>query len=188
QGWRFESKEYPKLHELASDKQYYTQQEMRNIVKYASMRGIRVIPEIQLPGHTSALAVAYPEFMSAPGPYKMQRQWGEHKPTLDPSKESTYIFIDKIVAELASIFPDPYIHIGSSNIDENYWLRSESIQSFMEQNNIANSAALHSYFNQKVEKILKKYNRHAVMWANRTIINNHLEKNTVIQFGNDYIA
>ena len=90
QGWRFSSKRYPKLTQLASDGLFYTPEQMREIVRYAAERGIRVVPEIDMPGHASAIAVAYPELMSAPGPYAMERHWGVLKPVLDPTKEATY--------------------------------------------------------------------------------------------------
>ena len=112
QGWRFSSKRYPKLTQLASDGLFYTPEQMREIVRYATERGIRVVPEIDMPGHASAIAVAYPVLMSAPGPYKMERNWGVLKPVLDPTKEATYAFADAMVSELAAIFPDPYLHIG----------------------------------------------------------------------------
>lgn len=105
QGWRFSSKRYPKLTQLASDGLYYTPEQMREVVRYAAERGIRVVPEIDMPGHASAIAVAYPELMSAPGPYAMERHWGVLKPVLDPTKEATYAFADAMVSELAAIFP-----------------------------------------------------------------------------------
>lgn len=86
QGWRFTSKRYPKLTQLASDGLFYTPEQMREIVRYAAERGIRVVPEIDMPGHASAIAVAYPELMSAPGPYAMERHWGVLKPVLDQPK------------------------------------------------------------------------------------------------------
>ncbi len=83
QGWRFASEHYPKLQQLASDGHFYTREQMKQVVAYATALGIRVVPEIDLPGHASTIAVAYPELLSAPGPYKMERHWGVHKPTLE---------------------------------------------------------------------------------------------------------
>jgi N-acetyl-beta-hexosaminidase len=94
---------------------------MREVVRYAAERGIRVVPEIDMPGHASAIAVAYPELMSAPGPYAMERHWGVLKPVLDPTKEATYAFADAMVSELAAIFPDPYLHIGGDEVDDSQW-------------------------------------------------------------------
>nr|VUD32835.1 Beta-hexosaminidase [Raoultella sp. NCTC 9187] len=116
QGWRFASTRYPKLQQQASDGLFYTQAQMKEIVRYATDRGIRVVPEIDMPGHASAIAVAYPELMSAPGPYQMERHWGVLKPVLDPSKEATYAFAEAMIGELAAIFPDPYLHIGGMRL------------------------------------------------------------------------
>ncbi|HBT29253.1 MAG TPA: beta-N-acetylhexosaminidase, partial [Erwinia persicina] len=103
QGWRFASDHYPQLQEKASDGLWYSQQQMREIVSYAASRGVRVVPEIDFPGHASALAVAMPELISAPGPYQMERGWGVFKPLLDPSSEQVYQFIDTLVGEVAAI-------------------------------------------------------------------------------------
>ena len=104
QGWRFSSK-LSKLTQLASDGLFYTPEQMREIVRYAADRGVRVVPEIDMRSHASAIAVAYPALMSAPGLYEMERHWGVLKPVLDPTKEATYAFADAMVSELAAIFP-----------------------------------------------------------------------------------
>ncbi|WP_337264951.1 MULTISPECIES: beta-N-acetylhexosaminidase [unclassified Serratia (in: enterobacteria)] len=164
QGWRFASERYPKLQQLASDGHFYTREQMQQVVAYATARGIRVVPEIDLPGHASTIAVAYPELMSAPGPYQMERAWGVHKPTLDPANGEVYQFIDNIVGELVAIFPDPYLHIGGDEVDASQWQESKSIQAFMQQNQLADAHALQAFFNQKLEKILEKHQRRMVGW------------------------
>lgn len=179
QGWRFTSTRYPKLTELASDGLFYTPTQMREIVRYAADRGIRVVPEIDMPGHASAIAVAYPELMSAPGPYEMERHWGVLKPVLDPTKEATYAFADAMVSELAAIFPDPYLHIGGDEVDDTQWKENAAIQSFMRQNNLADSHALQAYFNRKLETILEKHHRQMVGWDE--IFHPDLPKSILIQ-------
>ncbi|HDR2752364.1 TPA: beta-N-acetylhexosaminidase [Enterobacter asburiae] len=164
QGWRFTSKRYPKLTQLASDGQFYTPDQMREIVRYATDRGIRVVPEIDMPGHASAIAVAYPELMSAPGPYEMERHWGVLKPVLDPTKEATYSFAEAMVSELAAIFPDPYLHIGGDEVDDTQWKENAAIQKFMRDNKLADSHALQAYFNRKLETLLEKHHRQMVGW------------------------
>src|SRR5690606_29320449 len=111
QGWRMESKTFPLLQQKASGGKYYTQQEIRELVDYAWQRGIYVLPEIDMPGHVSALALAYPELMSAPGPYQAEERWGVHKPTLNPANKEVYIFVEKLFTEVAALFPFAYIHI-----------------------------------------------------------------------------
>jgi len=179
QGWRFASEHYPKLTQLASDGMYYSAEEMREIVRYAAARGIRVVPEIDMPGHASAIAVAYPALMSAPGPYKMERSWGVLKPVLDPTKEETYRFVQTIVGELAAIFPDPYLHIGGDEVDDTQWKNNPAIQQFMRQNALADSHALQAYFNRKLEAILAKHQRQMVGWDE--IYHPSLPKNILIQ-------
>ncbi|GAB3418674.1 family 20 glycosylhydrolase [Erwinia aphidicola] len=164
QGWRFASSHYPQLQEKASDGLWYSQQQMRDIVSYASERGVRVVPEIDFPGHASALAVAMPQLISAPGPYQMERGWGVFKPLLDPSNEQVYQFIDTLVGEVSAIFPDPYIHIGGDEVDASQWNSSEAIRQFMQQQGLKDAHALQAYFNQRVEKILEKHRRQMVGW------------------------
>lgn len=164
QGWRLESKKYPKLHKLASDGEYYTRQQIRDVVAYARERGIQVLPEIDMPGHASAIAVAYPELMSAPGPYAMEYRWGVHKPTLNPANENVYQFADAIIAEVTELFPFEYVHIGGDEVDPEHWNTNLAIQSFMQTENLKDHRALQAYFNQRLQKILQKYQRKMIGW------------------------
>lgn len=179
QGWRFASIRYPKLQQLASDGLYYTPAQMKEVVRYAAERGIRVVPEIDMPGHASAIAVAYPELMSAPGPYQMERHWGVLKPVLDPTNEATYTFADALVGELAAIFPDPWLHIGGDEVDDTQWKNNPAIQRFMQENKLADSHALQAYFNRKLEAILEKHHRQMVGWDE--IYHPDLPKSILIQ-------
>ncbi|WP_061707779.1 beta-N-acetylhexosaminidase [Pseudenterobacter timonensis] len=179
QGWRFSSTRYPKLTQLASDGLYYTPEQMREVVRYASERGIRVVPEIDMPGHASAIGVAYPELMSAPGPYEMERHWGVLKPVLDPTKEATYAFAEAMVSELAAIFPDPYLHIGGDEVDDTQWKNNPAIQQFMRQHKLTDSHALQAFFNRRLELILEKHHRQMVGWDE--IYHPDLPKSILIQ-------
>lgn len=164
QGWRFASLRYPQLQQKASDGLFYTQTEMREVVQYAAERGVRVVPELDIPGHASALAVAMPELISALGPYQMERGWGVFKPLLDPSNEQVYQVIDALVGEMAAIFPDPYLHIGGDEVDPSQWQASAAVQQFMRDRGLADPHALQAWFNQRVEKILEKHQRRMVGW------------------------
>ena len=156
QGWRFASKAYPKLQELAADGLFYSREEMKSVVEYASLLGIRVIPEFDVPGHASAIAVAYPELTSEPNKlYQMERHWGVFEPLLDPSNEKVYQFIDDLVQELTEIFPDEYFHIGGDEIHPPQWNNSRNVQAFMQEQQLKNSEELHVAFNKKVLKIIK---------------------------------
>jgi hexosaminidase len=152
---------------------------MREVVRYAAARGIRVVPEIDMPGHASAIAVAYPELLSAPGPYAMERHWGVLKPVLDPTKEATYAFAEVMVSELAAIFPDAYLHIGGDEVDDTQWKSNPQIQQFMRDHQLKDSHALQAYFNRKLETILEKHHRQMVGWDE--IFHPDLPKSILIQ-------
>jgi hexosaminidase len=113
---------------MASDNLYYTQQEIKAVVAYASLLGIRVVPEFDIPGHASAIAVAYPELMAEKKQYSMERQWGVFEPVLDVSDANVYQFIDKVAGELVSLFPDSYIHIGGDEVNPKQWLNNDNIK------------------------------------------------------------
>jgi hexosaminidase len=116
QGFRVESKKFPKLHQLGSDGNYYTQEQVKEIIAYARDRGIRVVPEFDIPGHSTSWLVGHPELGSAPGPYTIERRPGIFEPALDPTREEVYKFLDTFLGEMAALFPDDYLHIGG---DEN---------------------------------------------------------------------
>ncbi|MEW6989903.1 family 20 glycosylhydrolase [Colwelliaceae bacterium 6441] len=183
QGWRFESKSYPKLHQLAADGQYYTQQEIKEIVDYASLLGIRVVPEFDVPGHASAIAVAYPELITtqkmASEQYQMEDHWGVFEPLLDPSNPDVYLFIEKIVSEFSEVFPDQYFHIGGDEVNPKQWEGSVKVQQFMQENNLKDSQALHVFFNQQVQQILAKHQKKMMGWDE--IYHPDLPKNIMVQ-------
>lgn len=179
QGWRFESKHYPKLTQLAADGEFYSQQQLQEIVAYAAAHGIRVVPEMDVPGHASAIAVAYPELMSQPGPYEMERHWGVFEPILDPTNPDVYQFVDKLVAELAAIFPDPYLHIGGDEVPPTQWLNNPNIVAFMHDNDFEDGEDLHAYFNQRISKILAKHQRKMMGWDE--VFHPQLPKDTLVQ-------
>ena len=164
QGFRVESFKFPLLHEKGSDGMYYTQAQIKDIVQYADLRGIRVIPEFDLPGHATAWLVGYPELASAPGPYKIERFFGVFDPTFDPTVERTYEFLDAFFAEMAGLFPDPVLHIGGDENNGIQWNNNPAIQSFMNDNGIRDNHGLQVYFNTRLITILKKYNKQMMGW------------------------
>src|SRR5438445_13021096 len=104
QGFRMESKAFPKLAGLGSDGLFYTQEQAREIVTYAHDRGIRVVPEFDMPGHSSSWFVGYPDLASGPGPFHIEREFGVFDPVMDPTRESTYTFLDTFIGEMAAVF------------------------------------------------------------------------------------
>lgn len=164
QGFRIECKTFPKLHELGSDGFYFTQEEVKAIIKYAGDRGIRVIPEFDIPGHATAWFVGYPEYASAPGPYQIERSFGIMNPTFNPVKEETYQFFDKFFEEMCALFPDVYFHIGGDENNGKHWNENEEIQLFKTKNRIKDNHELQAYFNNRVQTILKKYGKSMIGW------------------------
>ncbi len=164
QGFRVESKVFPKLHQLGSDGDYYSQADIRRVLAYARDRGIRVIPELDLPGHCASILVGYPELGSAPGPYSIIHTFGVYDPTLDPTREEVYQFLDKLIGELAALFPDEYFHIGGDEVTGKQWKQNATIQSFIRQHNLRDEAGLQAYFNRRVEALVKKHGKKMMGW------------------------
>lgn len=179
QGWRIPVKGYPKLIEKASDGLFYSHAQIKDIVAYASSLGIRVVPEVDFPGHASAIAVAYPEFMSMPGDYQMQREWGVFEPLLDPSNPDVFVFIDAVFSQLSELFPDEYVHIGGDEVKPTQWLQSEKVQAYMAQNHLETPLQLHTHFNHKLQKMLSGYGKKMMGWDE--ILDAGLDKNVIIQ-------
>jgi hexosaminidase len=179
QGVRIESKIFPRLTEMGSDGLYYTQDQAREIVQYARDRGIRVVPEFDIPGHSSAWFVGYPEIASGSGPYHIEREFGIFDPTMDPTRESTYRFLDKFIGEMATIFPDAYMHIGGDENHGNEWKANPRIQHFMREHHLKDTAALQGYFNERLLKILQKHDKKMIGWDE--ILSPDLPKDIVVQ-------
>jgi hexosaminidase len=188
QGFRIESKVFPKLTELGSDGDYYTQDQVREIIAYARDRGIRVVPEFDIPGHALSWLAGYPDLASGAGsdgkgtgqgPYAISREYGIFDPVLDPTRESTYKFLDKFLGEMADLFPDPYMHIGGDENNGEQWKNNPRIQEFMKAHNLADTAALQTYFNQKLLPILQKHHKKMIGWDE--IFAPGLDKQAVIQ-------
>src|SRR6266403_3124878 len=164
QGFRVESRKFPKLHGLGSDGLYYTQEEIRNFISYARDRGIRVVPEFDMPGHSTAWFVGYPELASGSGPYEIERRWGIFDPAMDPTNEKTYKFLDDLVAEMTKLFPDHYFHIGGDEVNGKQWDASAKIQEFKKSHALKDNEALQAYFSQRVQKIVTKHGKAVVGW------------------------
>jgi hexosaminidase len=188
QGFRIESKRYPLLQGQGSDGKYYTQAEVRDILAYARNRGIRVVPEFDMPGHATSWFVGYPQLATRPGPYEIVRGQGILTALMDPTKESTYRFLDGFIGEMAHLFPDQYFHIGGDEVDPKDWNESPHVQTFMKLHRLADAHALQAYFNQRVLKIVTKYGKRMEGWDE--ILNPKLPKNIVIQSwrGQDSLA
>jgi hexosaminidase len=164
QGFRMESKKFPKLHEMGSDGLFYTQDEVRGLIAYARDRGIRVVPEFDMPGHTTAWFVGHPELASGKGPYEIERKWGIFDPAMDPTNEKVYKLLDELIAEMAKVFPDHFFHIGGDEVNGKEWDSNPKIQAFMKARGIKNNEGLQAYFSERVQKLVTKHGKTVVGW------------------------
>ncbi len=180
EGFRIESKLFPKLHEKGSNGQYFTQDQVKDIIAYARLRGIMVVPEFDLPGHTRSWFAAFPEFASAPGPYEpgprfniglnsdgtinMGAIMSAPSPTIDPTREEVYKFLEKFFGEMASLFPSQYVHIGADENNGVAWKNNPAIVSYMKQKGIKDVHDLQAYFVKRMYGILQKHKKTMVGW------------------------
>ena len=186
QGWRIEIKNYPKLTEVGSirektiigharfagknprydnviHKGYYSQDEIKEIVQYASERFIEIIPEIDMPGHTASLIASYPELGTSEEEVKVKTTWGVQDEILKPT-ENTFYFLDNLFREVAELFPSNYIHIGGDEARKKQWEESEEVQKIMKDLEIEEEDSLQTYFVSRVGNILRKYNKKLIGW------------------------
>ncbi|RAJ77326.1 hexosaminidase [Chitinophaga dinghuensis] len=199
QGWRLEIKSYPKLTqvgawrvpriefsgntlppqpgEAATDGGFYTQEQVRDIIRYAAERHIEILPEIDVPGHSMAAIAAYPELCVTKdtsiqvNPGSSFAKWFPSggfemyiDNSLDPTAEKVYTFLDKVMEEVAALFPYPYIHIGGDECYKAFWEKDERVQSFMKQYQIKDAHALQTWFISKLNKIILSKHKKMIAW------------------------
>jgi hexosaminidase len=164
QGFRVESKKFPLLQEKGSDGLFYTQAEIRKVIEYARDRGIRVAPEFDMPGHATSWFVGYPDLASGSGPYYIERKWGVFNPAMDPTRDSTYTFLDIFIGEMTALFPDAYFHVGGDECNGKEWDANPRIQQFMKAHAIKDNAALQAYFSAKVQTMVAAHGKIMVGW------------------------
>jgi len=195
EGFRVESKLFPKLHEKGSNGQYFTQDQIKDIIAYARLRGIMVVPEFDMPGHTRSWFAAYPEFASAPGPYEPGPRFSAPvnsnepinipaimsapTPTFDPTKEEVYKFMDKLFGEMATLFPSSYIHIGADENNGVAWKNNPAIVNFMKQKEIKDVHELQAYFVKRMYSIVQKHKKTMIGWEE--LKSPDLPKDVVVQ-------
>ena len=197
EGFRIESKLYPHLQISGSNGDYYTQAQITDLIAFAQDRGITIVPEFDMPGHTKSWFAGYPQLASAPGPYQpgsivdfsalkkpdlgsiMQYINTSPFPAMDPSKENTYQFLDKFLGEMAALFPAPYMHIGADENNGVAWRNNPEIIAFMKKNGLSDTHALQAYFVYRAGKILNKYNKRMIGWEE--LFSTNLSKQVIVQ-------
>ena len=186
QGWRIEIKKYPRLTEIGAYRKgtaiglagtrnapytydtipyggFYTQEEIKEVVAYAGKQHITVIPEIELPGHSSAALAAYPEFGNTKGPYEVAKRWGIFKEIYAPTEE-TFTFLEDILSEVMDLFPSKYIHIGGDEALKDEWEESAYAQEVIQREGLKDEHELQSYFIARIEKFLNANGRDIIGW------------------------
>ncbi|SHM11196.1 family 20 glycosylhydrolase [Mucilaginibacter sp. OK098] len=187
QGWRIEIKKYPKLTQISSQRAqtvignyhdrtpqqfdntpyggYYTQDQIRDVVKYAADRYINIVPEIEMPGHSEAVLAAYPEFSCDPSltTYKVAETWGVFHNIYEPS-DKTFNFLQDVLTEVMALFPSKYIHIGGDEVPKDAWKKSEFCQKLIKKLKLKNEEELQSYFIQRIEKFVNSKGRSIIGW------------------------
>jgi hexosaminidase len=183
QGWRIEIRKYPRLTEVGGCRKetmlaknftpyvgdgtphcgFYTQDQVRDVIAYARERHVTIIPEIEMPGHAKAALAAYPELACTPGPFEVRTTWGVDEDVFCP-KEETFRFIEDVLAEVAALFPGPYIHIGGDEVPKTRWRASPVAQEVMRRENLADPAALQSWFIRRVEQMLIARGKRLIGW------------------------
>jgi hexosaminidase len=180
EGFRVESKRCPKLTQLASDGLFYTQGQIRELIAYARDRGVRIVPEFDVPGHAVSWLVAYPELASGPAPQGLVRsRQDDLRPPLDPTREATYKLLNTVFAEMEKLFPDQYFHIGGYEVDGKYWDKDANIQAWMRAHNIKDDHALQTHFTKRVQEIVRKHGKEMEGWDE--ILDGDLPKGSLIQ-------
>ncbi len=164
QSFRIESKKFPKLHELGNNGNYFTQEDIKEIIQYARERGIRVVPEFDIPGHITSWLIGYPKLASANRKYEIPNKYGVFKASLNPIEEYTYQFLDTLLTEMSQVFPDAYFHIGGDENKGSDWNHNKKIQKFMTKMELKNNHELQTYFNRRILTILTRNKKIMVGW------------------------
>jgi hexosaminidase len=179
QGFRVQSKVFPWLAVAGSNGRFYTQEQVKQVIVYASERGIRVLPEFDVPSHTTSWMVGYPMLGSRKGEYTLATTNGIKDSVMDPTRESTYQFLDSFFAEMAELFPDEYLHVGGDENNGKDWQANRHIARFMREHRLTDKNGLQAYFNHRVEAILLRHHRRMVGWDE--ILHPELAPDVVIQ-------
>lgn len=179
QGFRIQSKRYPRLQQYGSDGLYYTQDEVKDIIAYARDRGVRIVPEFDMPGHATSWLPGYPALAAREGTFQIGRGYGILSDLMDPTKESTYRFLNNFVGEMVKLFPDEYFHIGGDEVSPEQWNNNPRIRAFMRKHHIPNAVQLQVYFNQRLFKIVTHHGKRMVGWDE--VLQPNLPKTVVVE-------
>ena len=173
QGWRLEIEAYPRLTEVAAWRTepdgsrhggFYTREDVREIVEYARLRGVRVVPEIEMPGHSSAALVAYPELACAEPPAEVPNEWGVFRDIYCVGKPQTFAFLETVLDEVAELFPSEYVHIGGDEVPKERWEACASCQALMRSEGLADEEELQAWFLRRIAAHLEGLGKTMIGW------------------------
>lgn len=192
QGYRIESKRFPRLHEISAWRAqtlgdgtphggYYTQEEIADVVAFAAQRGIEIIPEIDLPGHTTAILAAYPELSCTGEPLAVAEHFGILERILCAGKEEVYTFLGELLDEVCGLFPSRYFHIGGDEAPKAEWEKCPDCRRAMAANGLTDYEALQAHFTGRLVKLLKRHGKTAVAW-NEALASGQLDDSVTAQY------
>ncbi len=179
QGWRIESKKFPELQEVSGE--YYTRDEIKDVCRYAEERGVEIIPEIDMPGHVSALLAAYPEYSCRGEKVILAEEGGIFPVILCAGKDKTYAFLEELLDEIVPLFPGRRVHIGGDEAPKDEWLKCPHCQARMKELGLTDIEDLQGWFSARVTDILKKHGKTAVLW-NEALCAKTLPREVQIQY------
>lgn len=178
QGFRVESKKFPELHRQCAP-HYYTQESIREIVRFAQNRGVSIIPEMDMPGHTTAILAAYPQYSCSEQKVSLGKSGGIYPIVLCPGKESTYHFVEELIDEVCDLFPSKWIHIGGDEAPDREWKSCPACQQKMAEEGLTQERQLQGYFSAKLIEMLKKRNRKAICWNDSLEASNFMNESSM---------
>lgn len=179
QAWRIESKKFPNLHTTSSD--YYTQEEIKNVVEFAHVRGVEIVPEIEMPGHTTGILAAYPYLSCSQKEVQLATYGMIYPVILCAGKEETYAFLEELLDEIIPLFPGKRIHIGGDEAPKSEWKKCPHCQKKMEELGLTDYNDLQGYFASRVVDILSKHGKTAICW-NETLLAVNAPKDIQVQY------
>lgn len=200
QGWRIEIKQYPRLTKVGSQRPgtmsgnpflsrkhddkphhgFYSQEEIREVVRYAAKRQIMVIPEIEMPGHSSAALAAYPEFSCTGGPFEVATKFGIFSEIYCAGKSDTYVFLENVLAEVADLFPAPFVHIGGDEAPKRRWRRCPDCQARMHAEGLQDEHALQVYLTNHIVRYLSGLGKRAIFWSDS--FDPEIDSSAIVQY------
>ena len=173
QGWRIQINRYPELTGVGAWRTeadgsryggFYTQDQIREVVQYARERNVMVVPEIEMPGHSSAAIAAYPELSCSGKPITVPTTWGVFRDVDCVGNDATFSFLQNVLDEVVPLFPSPYLHIGGDEVPEGVWADCASCRQLAQANDLQGEAGLHSYFVRRIQKYLAGKGKTLVGW------------------------